>query len=97
MLNSWSGQVYYWKDPFGIVHLFCAGPLIRTSSGTTVFTLPVGYRPAAFTRFIYHSADIGGTLIPGYGQIDNSNGNVTLDNLTGYQNYTDITGVNFAT
>jgi hypothetical protein len=34
----------FFKDPFGVVHL--KGTVVRSSGGTTIFTLPAGYRPA---------------------------------------------------
>lgn len=44
--NSWvatDSNVYYRKDPFGRVYL--RGSLSGGASGTSAFTLPVGYRP----------------------------------------------------
>lgn len=96
MINGWTGQIYYWKDSFGIVHLFSPGGLTRINVGTWAAVLPVGYRPTALVRFIFHSADVGGNQTPGYGEVDTS-GNVLLDNRTGYQNYTHIDGFSFAT
>jgi hypothetical protein len=52
--NSWANlggayeTVAFYKDPFGRVHL--KGALDTGTSGTTAFTLPVGYRPAATIR-----------------------------------------------
>lgn len=87
MLNSWSGQVYYWKDPSGIVEVQST-QLIRNGGGATVIQLPVGYRPGSYMRFIYVSADFSGNSVVGWGDIDNATGNIILDNHTGYQNYT---------
>lgn len=86
MLNGWSGQVYSWKSPFNLVHVYST-QLIRTSSPAYVCQLTSGHRPGSYMRFIGHSADISGNIIPTYGSIDTS-GNLFLDNLTGYQNYT---------
>ena len=51
LLNSWVNfgapfnSVGYYKDPFGIVHL--RGMLKSGVAGSTMFNLPVGYRPQA--------------------------------------------------
>lgn len=52
LLNSWVvdlNDVGYWKDAFGVVHL--QGTVTGGSLGTTIFTLPVGYRPPADRGF----------------------------------------------
>lgn len=46
----------FYKDPFGVVHLVgdisgCSGPNVD------VFTLPAGFRPSTFQRFIDHASD----------------------------------------
>lgn len=50
LVNSWvnyggtAAPAGYWKDAFGVVHL--RGCVKDGTADTTVFTLPVGYRPA---------------------------------------------------
>lgn len=61
--NSWAAAgseiVYFWKDTVGVVHL--SGPMTGGSSGTTAFTLPVGYRPFGTETFN------GGEVTVGHG------------------------------
>ncbi len=52
-------NVYFWKDTVGVVHL--SGPMTGGSSGTTAFTLPVGYRPFGTETFN------GGEVTVGHG------------------------------
>lgn len=53
--NSWAnvGGNYetaaFYKDPFGVVRL--KGMVDSGTNNTAAFTLPVGYRPAAYLRF----------------------------------------------
>jgi hypothetical protein len=46
----------FYKDPFGIVHV--DGDVTNCASETaSVFTLPVGFRPTHFVRFVSHATD----------------------------------------
>lgn len=57
--NSWAnvGGSYetaaFYRDPFGRVHI--KGAVDTGTSGTTAFTLPEGYRPAATLRLACYS------------------------------------------
>jgi hypothetical protein len=52
--GGWSTAAYA-KDPFGIVHLKglvkCVGAISCVAPDTTLFNLPVGYRPAEYSTF----------------------------------------------
>jgi hypothetical protein len=72
--NSGTQQVKFRKDPFGRVRL--GGAAKTGTSGTVMFTLPAGYRPAFSGNFIV-SASGGPALVA----IDASTGNVTPTNI----------------
>lgn len=50
-----SSQLKYFKDQFGIVHLY--GSVIKSSGGTTITTLPVGNRPIDRVNIIVMEGD----------------------------------------
>lgn len=79
----------YWRDSNGVVHL---EGLIRngtTTGGTVVFTLPVGYRPAATQIFSVSSS--GGTF-----QIRiNSSGQGAVWVVTGNNGHLSLSGIVF--
>lgn len=58
--NSWVNiattytDAAYWKDPFGIVHL--RGLVKDGVVGSTIFTLPVGYRPTGTKVYMQSNA-----------------------------------------
>lgn len=61
------------KDRDGVVHLRgAAGRPADAASGSTIFTLPAGYRPAASETFVVASMEPGpaGTLVHGAVEID---------------------------
>lgn len=68
LLNSWVnyGGVYqtpgYYKDPLGMVHLRGLVKDGTTTAGTTLFTLPVGFRPLAQTVCITLTNSVLGTM-----------------------------------
>jgi hypothetical protein len=53
----------YWKDPFGVVHL--QGMASNGTAGSTIATLPAGYRPPAPLFFGALTSNGGTTLTPG--------------------------------
>lgn len=76
----------YFKDSLGFVHL--RGAVNAVPQFTTIFTLPVGYRPQPNARFVI-SADnnsFGNVLV-------SSNGSIRIDKLAGASNY--LTGISF--
>jgi len=93
LLNSWvnygsgSNPAGYFKDKQGIVHL---RGLVANGVGTTIFTLPVGFRPT-YVEFKSTVASAGGAgtfavyVIYANGNIDWSSGGTTwfsLDEMT---------------
>jgi hypothetical protein len=64
LLNGWvnfgSGNIEasFYKDEFGVVHLSGLIKSGTTTGGTTLFTLPIGYRPPLSINFI--TADVDG-------------------------------------
>lgn len=86
--GSWS-RVRYWKDPFGVVHI--QGLATRFSgTGTTIGTLPTGFRPPAQIIF---TVDCNS----GFGRIDiDTSGNIVLTVGTP-TNYVSLSGVTFST
>jgi hypothetical protein len=91
LLNSWVnlGAPYnpagYYKDPFGRVHL--RGMIKSGTVGLTVFTLPVGYRPANSELIATASNGAFGILI-----IDNA-GNATIN--AGTNSYFSLDNITF--
>lgn len=78
-VNGWVnfGDPYaptaFWKDAFGIVHIHGAVKSGTAAPGTTLFTLPAGYRPAKRQTF-----PVAGNLA--YGEIFvDTNGAVIID------------------
>lgn len=53
--NSWSGNAKYYKDEFNVVHGFFTIYGGITSANTTLFQLPIGYRPSNTRVFIAHT------------------------------------------
>jgi len=88
--NSWTnyGAGYetaaFYKDPFGRVHL--KGMIKSGTNNTAAFTLPVGYRPAAYLMFSQMSSgpvDCA-TIIQGDGVVrPNSTSSGTWNTLDG--------------
>lgn len=90
--NSWVNydvtynQCGYYKDNFGIVHL--RGLVKNGVDGTSIFTLPAGYRPQYRELLVIASVDhygrldipTDGTVIPSAGTTEN--GWVCLDGVT---------------
>lgn len=68
LLNSWVnyGGVYqnagYYKDPMGMVHLRGLVKDGTATAGTTLFTLPAGFRPLAQTVGITLTNSLMGTF-----------------------------------
>ncbi len=68
LLNGWVnyGGVYqdagYYKDPLGMVHLRGLVKDGTATAGTTLFTLPVGFRPLAQTVLITLTNSVLGAL-----------------------------------
>ena len=66
LLNSWVnyGSIYqtagYFKDSEGVVHIRGVIKSGTTTAGTTVFVLPVGYRPSAYEIY---PVDGNGTFV----------------------------------
>lgn len=90
LLNSWiyGGAPYnppgYYKDSLGRVHL--RGFVTTGAVGTTIFTLPVGYRPANTELIATGSAGLFGlALINNVGNVQANVGSsswFSLDNIT---------------
>lgn len=65
--NSWVNEdvttyepLKFWKDSLGMVHI---QGLVKGGAGVTIFTLPVGYRPAALKALEFPCvADFSGTI-----------------------------------
>lgn len=74
----------YWKDSSGIVHLRGAAKLGTVTS--TIFTLPVGFRPAFdFLVTAYSGGFAGGLVIQANGLVVHNTGTnaaVVFDNIT---------------
>lgn len=91
--NSWVNfgggfqPAQYWFDRDGVVHL--AGSVKTGSAGTSVFTLPVGYRPAAQCAFAVNANGAFGLVYV------NTNGTVVVN--TGSSTITSLDGISFAT
>lgn len=60
----------FYKDPFGVVHL--KGVVYNGAAGTTIFTLPVGYRPSKTVIGTVSQSGVAAELFVG------SNGSVSL-------------------
>lgn len=91
MTNSWvnfSSTIGYWKDAYGVVHL--EGTATTGTIGTSMFTLPVGYRPSAFNKSF--AVDSNGA----YGNVEvNTTGTVTA--VVGTSSSVDLDGISFRT
>lgn len=62
--NNWAGNAKYYKDEFGIVHVFFVIYGGTTTANTTLFQLPVGYRPPStriFPIITYGNTDVTDT------------------------------------
>lgn len=92
--NSWvnygSGfdDCKYMKDSLGFVHL--KGMAKSGTSGAAIFTLPVGYRPAATLYFACPNG--GGTAFMGIVSIDSSG---IIKNDSGTNTYQSLNGITF--
>jgi len=93
LLNSWAnfGSGYntagYAKDPGGVVRLRGLISGGTATAGTVLFTLPVGYRPAARELFVVLSNNA-------IGRVDiETNGNVTIQ--IGSNVYLQLDGLTF--
>lgn len=81
--SGWNAARFY-KDSLGVVHL--SGLVKNGSLGNTIFTLPVGYRPA--TQIMFSQIDNGGVARVDVGAGGNitsfgsGNGYLTLDGIT---------------
>lgn len=90
LLNSWVnfGAPYnsagYYKDPFGIVHM--RGMLANGVMGSTMFNLPIGYRPMAQEVFPAISGNtIGRIDVAPYGDVImtfGANSFISLDGMS---------------
>lgn len=91
--NSWADYsgyqgAEYCKDANGFVHIRGLVDSGTVGSGTGVFTLPLGFRPAAKELFVTIS---NGAL----GRIDiDTDG--TVDVITGNNTYVSLSGITFA-
>jgi len=88
--------VRFWKDPFGMVHI--EGAVERASAPddfTTIFTLPVGYRPAVlYASFPVMTTGHDDTVEQlGYLQVDGPTGEV--DYAGGNVGYFALDGITF--
>lgn len=90
LLNSWvnygSGfaDAAYWKDKFSVVHLRGTIRSGLTTEGTTLFTLPSGYRPAATVRFpVSDNKTIGAVEVDSSGNVKIIAGSNTRLSLNG--------------
>lgn len=95
LINAWvnTGGGFetagYLKDPLGFVHL--KGVLQGGSSGTTMFVLPVGYRPGATTL----NSNGNPSFFAGQVRVD-SNGNVQgLYSGSSTTSIQGLSGINF--
>lgn len=78
----------FYRDPFGRVHL--AGLVKSGTSGTTIFSLPGGYRPRARESFVVITGNPGDAL----GRVDvDANGNVI--HVSGGTGYVQLNGISF--
>lgn len=89
--NSWANydtasfkEARFWKDPMGIVHL--EGLVKNGTIGTTIFTLPAGYRPSNGQLFVSISnGAIGRIDVAPTGNVVATTGNnawITLSGIT---------------
>lgn len=96
LVNSWVnyGSGYnnagYYKDSFGIVHIRGLIKSGTTSSGTTLFTLPSGYRPTA--EYIIACTSAGGYVEIRVDTSGNVKGFAGLNSI-----YTSLDGIHFKT
>ena len=98
LVNSWVNygagfhSAGYYKDPLGVVHI---RGLIKDGTvtiGTTLFTLPVGYRPSQAVLF-----DVAGYIPPNPASVRidvNASGTVTI-NSTADNYYLSLSGISF--
>jgi hypothetical protein len=79
-VGSWSGSVAYFKDSLGLVHLRSDVLTLNSggtiSGGTTLFTLPVGYRPGNSQVFVISAGGAAGNgcTITSAGVVTTANG-----------------------
>ena len=79
LLNGWvnfgggNADAGYMKDEFGFIHLKGLISSGTTTAGTTIFTLPVGYRPAVSLYFVVADSNGFGKLFV------NANGFVAIE------------------
>lgn len=78
----------FYRDPFGRVHL--AGLVKSGAAGTTIFSLPGGYRPRARESFLILTGNPGDAL----GRVDvAANGDVI--HVSGGTSYVQLNGISF--
>jgi hypothetical protein len=70
----------YWRDVYGMVHLEGTAQA-SAGAGTTIFTLPTGYRPSAIVVTGLTHDPGSGTYVAGFVEIDTS-GNVIIGALS---------------
>jgi hypothetical protein len=89
-------EVSFRKDRDGVVHLRGGGSrAANNASGTTMFTLPAGYRPAKTDVFAVASTDGGGNLALSGGIVEvSANGNVFVYADTD-DRYVSLSGISF--
>jgi hypothetical protein len=96
LLNSWANfsetlsSAQFYKDNFGVVHI--KGVVKFGASGTTIFTLPTGYRPSQ-TRVIsgYVSTTTGDVI----GAVEITNAGVVKLYYSGTLTYFSIENISF--
>jgi len=88
-LNNWvahTAPIGYYKDTLGFVHL--QGAVSSGTTTTSIFVLPVGYRPVNTRRFInYDDVGPGRVNIEATGDVNNPGGAVTWVSLDGISFY----------
>jgi hypothetical protein len=85
-----NNRAEYYRDPLGIVHL--RGAVIRcNSAGTTIFTLPAGFRPGSLE---HQTAAGNGTYAQDEVQVQ-PDGAVTAPSTPGDNSYVSLDGVTF--
>lgn len=93
LINSWTnfGSPYalagYYKDGLDIVHL--RGLIKGGSVGTTIFALPIGYRPSAREAFLTFC---GASSVTARIDVDSSG---TVQFMSGATDYVSLSSVSF--
>jgi hypothetical protein len=72
------GNVRYFKDFIGIVHVEGVADTTTSSAGNPIFTLPAGYRPTQ--NLIFFQQGYSGSYAPFRIDIDAANGGVSVQN-----------------